>query len=140
MNYDTSSLKIRLVKGSLMNFSLNLWFLSWLEILFWMSTSWGIYNDFFHMVGKKGRFWPIMYALLHYFYHHFLKVQQAAYLKEAKAILDNETCIILMDFAENYSFLVQDAIQSFFWQNQQATLHPFAVYHNDDNGKLNCDC
>ena len=74
------------------------------------------------------------------FCHHFLKVQQAAYLKEAKAILDNETCIILMDFLENYSFLVQDAIQSFFWQNQQATLHPFAVYHNDDNGKLKCDC
>ena len=74
------------------------------------------------------------------FHHHFLKVQQAAYLKEAKAILDNETCIILMDFLENYSFLVQDAIQSFFWQNQQATLHPFAVYHNDDNGKLKCDC
>ena len=74
------------------------------------------------------------------FCHHFLKVQQAAYLKEAKAILDNETCIILMDFLENYSFLVQDARQSFFWQNQQATLHPFAVYHNDDNGKLKCDC
>ena len=39
--------------------------------------------------------------------------------KGAKAILDNETCIILMDFLENYSFLVQDAIQSFYWQNQQ---------------------
>ena len=52
-------------------------------------------------------------------------------------MLDNETCIILIDFAENYSFLVQDAIQSFCWQNQQATLHPFAVYHNDDYGKLN---
>ena len=50
-------------------------------------------------------------ALLH---HHFLKVQQAAYLKEAKAILNSETCIILMDFSENYYFLVQDAIPSFF--------------------------
>ena len=48
------------------------------------------------------------------FHHHFLKVQQAAYLKEAKAILDSETCIILMDFSENYYFLVQDAIPSFF--------------------------
>ena len=43
--------------------------------------------------------------------HHFIKVQQAAYLKEAKPILDHETCIILMDLSENYSFLVQDAIQ-----------------------------
>ena len=74
------------------------------------------------------------------FHHHFLKVLQAAYLKEAKAILDNETCIILMDFLKNYGFLVQAAIQSFFWQNHQATLHPFAVYHHDDNGKLKWDC
>ena len=44
------------------------------------------------------------------FHHHFLKVQQATYLKEAKAILGNETCIILMDFSENCDFLVQDAI------------------------------
>ena len=51
------------------------------------------------------------------FHHHFLKVQQAVYQKEAKAILDKETCIILMDFSENYSFLVSDAIQSFCWQN-----------------------
>ena len=36
------------------------------------------------------------------FHHHFLKVQQTVYLKEAKAILGNETCIILMDFSENY--------------------------------------
>ena len=73
-------------------------------------------------------------------HHHFTKVQQATYLKETKVMLDNETCIILIDFAENYSFLVQDAIQSFCWQNQQATLHPFAVYHNDDYGKLDCYC
>ena len=53
-------------------------------------------------------------------------------------MLDNETCIILIDFVENYSFLVQDAIQSFYWQNQQATLHPFEVYYNDDDGKLKC--
>ena len=41
-------------------------------------------------------------------HYHFMEEQQAAYLKEAKATLGNETCIILTDFAENYSFLVQD--------------------------------
>ena len=41
-----------------------------------------------------------------------------------------------MDFAENYSFLVQDAIQGFYWQNNQATLHPFAVYHRDTTSNL----
>ena len=32
------------------------------------------------------------------------------------------------DFAENYAFVVQDAIQGFYWQNVQATVHPFVVY------------
>ena len=104
-----------------------------------MSTSWKI-HDFFSYGGEKVEVLGNYVCSTALFHHHFLNVQQAAYLKEAKAILDNETCIILMDFLENYSFLVQDAIQSFFWQNQQATLHPFAVYHNDDNGKLKCDC
>ena len=45
-----------------------------------------------------------------------------------------------MDFAENYSFLVQDAIQGFYWQNEQATLHPFAVYYKDKHDELRCDC
>ena len=105
-----------------------------------MSTSWKIYNDFFSHGGEKVEMFGNYVCSTALFHHHFLKVQQAAYLKEAKAILDNETCIILMDFAENYGFLVQDAIQSFFWQNQQAALHPFAVYHNDDDGKLQCNC
>ena len=55
-------------------------------------------------------------------------------------MLDNETCIILMDFVEKYSFFIQDAIQNFYWQNQQGILHPFAVYKNDDDGKTKCSC
>ena len=88
-------------------------------------------NEFIDILTDK------IFELCH---HCFIKVQQAAYLKEAKAILDHETYIILMEFLENNIFLVQDAIQSFYWQNQLATPHPFAVYHNDDDGKLRCDC
>ena len=61
--------------------------------------------------------------------HHFIKDSQASYLRDSKENLDNKTSIILMDFAENYSFTIQDAIQGFYWQNIQATLHPFAVYY-----------
>jgi hypothetical protein len=32
----------------------------------------------------------------------------------------------------NYSFIVQDAVQGFYWQNEQATLHPFAIYYKED--------
>ena len=103
-----------------------------------MSTSWKIY-DFFSHGGEKVEMLGNYVCCTAYFITT-LKVQQAVYLKEDKAILDNETCIILMYFSENYSFLVPDTIQTFFWQNQQATLHPFAVCHNDGNGKLKCDC
>ena len=89
-----------------------------------MSTSQKIHSDFFPHGGEKVEMLGNYICSTALFHHHFLKVQQLAYLKEAKALLDNETCIILMDFAESYSFLVQDAIESFFWQNQQATLIP----------------
>ena len=44
-----------------------------------------------------------LYNLCH---HHFIKEAQSSYLSETKQTLDQYTCIILMDFAENYSFLV----------------------------------
>ena len=43
----------------------------------------------------------------------------------------------LPDLAKNYSFLIQDAIQGFYWDNSQATLHPFDIYHMED-WKIKC--
>lgn len=63
--------------------------------------------------------------------HHYIKEAQSLYLRESKQNLTCNTCIILMDFAENYTFLIQDAIQGYYWQNNQATLHPFAIYVKD---------
>lgn len=41
------------------------------------------------------------------------------------------------DFAENYSFTVQDAAQGWHWVNTQATLHPFCIYYNNpETGKI----
>ena len=69
--------------------------------------------------------------------HHFIAKHQANYLTKLKAELDNETCILLGDFAENYTFVVQDAIQSFYWTNSQATLHPFVAYiHSPETGTV----
>ena len=52
----------------------------------------------------------MVYDLCH---HHFIKDSQA-YLKDSKENLDKKTCIILMDFTENYSFIIEDAIQGFY--------------------------
>lgn len=63
--------------------------------------------------------------------HSFIAKSQAKYLKEKKENLDNKTCIILLDFAENYQFVVQDEIQGFHWNKLGCTLHPVVVYYKD---------
>ena len=44
--------------------------------------------------------------------------------------------MVIADFSENFSFVVQDGLQSFHWNNLQATVHPFVCYFNDDRGQL----
>ena len=43
-----------------------------------------------------------------------------------------------MDFAENYSFVCQDAVQGFHWDTSQVTLHPVVVYYKDNSQSLSC--
>ena len=57
---------------------------------------------------------------------------QSSYLHTLKENLPEDTAIVLLDFPENYSFLIQDAIQGCYWDNSQATLHM------EDGGKIKC--
>jgi len=43
--------------------------------------------------------------------HHFISHSQSAYLKQQKENMDIATAVILLDFAENYSFHIQDEAQ-----------------------------
>ena len=45
--------------------------------------------------------------------HYFIYKQQDNFLKNKKETLSDNEYIILLDFAENYTFMVQDVIQSF---------------------------
>lgn len=40
--------------------------------------------------------------------------------------------MVICDFAENYAFVVQDAVQGFHWNNNQATIHPFVIYYKTE--------
>ncbi len=66
--------------------------------------------------------------------HSYASKAQAKSLKMRKETIINETALFLGDFAENYSFVIQDEIQSFHWNNQQCSLHPVVIYykHNGD--------
>ena len=66
-------------------------------------------------------------------FHHFVSKAQAQYLKETKENLKENHCLVIGDFAENYTFTVQDEIQSFHWTNTQATLHPFVIYFKKED-------
>ena len=68
--------------------------------------------------------------------HSFIAKCQSKYLKECKENLDSETCIVLMDFAENYKYVIQDEIQAFHWNNQQCTLHPVVCYYRDETSSV----
>lgn len=68
--------------------------------------------------------------------HTFISEQQNFYLKELKLTLGNEEAIILMDFSENYTFIIQDSVQGYHWTNDQFTIHPFEIYFRDQEGKL----
>ena len=60
--------------------------------------------------------------------HHYISLKQSESFKKAKENLDEMTGVLVGDFAENHSFLVQDAAQGFHWDNSQCTLHPFVFY------------
>ena len=71
--------------------------------------------------------------------HHFIAKSQSEALKIFKEIINCTVAIILLDFAENYGFIVQDAVQGHHWDNSQATVHPFVMYLKDSpNSDLKC--
>ena len=65
--------------------------------------------------------------------HSFVAKNQAQYLKTRKAEMEETECVVIMDFAENYHYQVQDEIQGFHWNKRQCTLHPIVVYFKEGN-------
>lgn len=64
--------------------------------------------------------------------HSFVAKAQSSYMKELKSTMQPVHDIILQgDFAENFSYVVQDEIQSFHWENRLPLWH-----HRQENGNL----
>ena len=53
--------------------------------------------------------------------------KKAENLKERKSNLKEDEVIAILDFAENYQFIVQDEVQGFHWHKSQCTLHPVVL-------------
>lgn len=65
--------------------------------------------------------------------HSFLSKQQSSYFNKVKENLGEQEILVVLDFAENYSFKIQDEVQSYHWSNDQATIHPFGIYYMENN-------
>ena len=69
--------------------------------------------------------------------HHYISKSQEIFLQNLKSNLLVNEIIILLDFSENFSFIIQDEAQSFHWKNSQYTVLPFVVYHrNSDDEEI----
>ena len=49
-------------------------------------------------------------------------------MQQTKESLKPGEFLVLADFSENYSFVIQDEVQSFHWNNSSATVHPVQKY------------
>ena len=65
--------------------------------------------------------------------HSYIAKAQSKYLKTRKENLDDTTVILLCDFAENFTYVIQDEIQSYHWTQNQATIHPIVMYYKADD-------
>ncbi|KAK3912458.1 ARL14 effector protein [Frankliniella fusca] len=63
--------------------------------------------------------------------HHYIYKEQSAFFNERLNDLQDGEVVIVGDFAENYTFLVNDSIQAMYFKQKQATLHPFSVSYWD---------
>lgn len=65
--------------------------------------------------------------------HNFIAKKQAAYLRDLKETLKEHEFIVIVDFAENYAFVVQDAAPGFHWNNDQGTVYTVVIYYKINN-------
>ena len=61
--------------------------------------------------------------------HLFIAKSQAKYMAALKDDLNDDEVIVLGDFAENYSLVLQDKIQGFHWNMLQCSFHPVVLYY-----------
>ena len=51
-------------------------------------------------------------------------------------MLEKDTVLVLADFAEDDTFIVQNEAQSCYWNRRYCILHPVVIYFNKENELL----
>ena len=63
--------------------------------------------------------------------HSFIAKLQSLFQTDAMSTLLPRQFVVIGDFSENYSFVLQDPAQGFHWNDSQATIHPFVAYYRE---------
>ena len=63
--------------------------------------------------------------------HSYIAKCQATYLKTRKEELTDSSSICLMDFSENFSFVVQNEVQGYHWTQGCCSLHTVVLYFKE---------
>lgn len=64
--------------------------------------------------------------------HDFIHQKQTSYFQELKQNLNDNEILVLCDFSENFAFVVQDAVQAFHYNNNQASIYTVVYYYSKD--------
>lgn len=65
--------------------------------------------------------------------HSFIAKQQSQFFEDKKKNLGTEEVLVVLDFSENYKYVVQDASQAFHFNNTQCTIFPVVYYYKDSS-------
>ena len=68
--------------------------------------------------------------------HSFTAKCQGRYWKGRRDTLEKDRVMVLGDFAENYTFVVQKEVQSYHWNKSYFTLHTMIIYFKRENELL----
>ena len=57
-------------------------------------------------------------------------------MNNLKETVGPDEAIVVGDFAEYYSFIIQDEVQGYHWNKSQFSLHPIVIYHRSKNALI----
>lgn len=60
--------------------------------------------------------------------HDYVAKSQNDFVRSAINNLKDNEILVMLDFSENYSCIIQNEIQAHHWNHQQVTIHPFCIY------------
>ncbi|CAF2926907.1 unnamed protein product [Rotaria sp. Silwood2] len=64
----------------------------------------------------------------HFLFHVFIKRQQSNFFEMLKKDVTDEKCLLQLDYAENYSIIEQNQIQSAHWSRKQLSIFTAHVW------------